>query len=253
MGHLLHSPGYVLAGYAVYVLWLGLFFYLLGAGLRGRLGGLKALAAYVCIIAAVGGLRTFWEFRFTDNSLAYAVRYWTTEFLLVSSAFLLICTFFRRAALGGAPRLWPHIRVMLFSIFFLTGAVAFFVVLHHHARFFPFFVLEFAQDLYFVCMVLTTMLYLMMLQHDAADDQLGLLVAGLGIYYAGAAASLALVHLAHLSSQARVIYAYLGQLPELGMILTWFYAAARVPYRVAAREVRRAPRPARVGQLVEIS
>ena len=69
---------------------------------------------------------------------------------------------------------------------------------------FTLFIIEFNQNLYFTCLVLNTLLYILLQQIDSADDELGLLVCGVGIQFAGPAATLALLtlttgeHFAHI-------------------------------------------------------
>ncbi len=57
------------------------------------------------------------------------------------------------------------------------------------------FIVEFSQNLYFSCLVLNTLLYVMIQQLAIDDDELGLLVCGMGVQFAGEAACLALLHL----------------------------------------------------------
>jgi hypothetical protein len=240
-------------GYADEAIEATLLLYLAAAAIRGRWRGLAPIGAYMLVSVGVGIARELTFLHYGPLSRKYAICYWLTDFLIVLSVFLLICYFFRRASLGGAPHLWPHIRLLLLTVFVLTGAASYFIVASHHATFFPYFVLEFQQDLYFVCLVLTTMLYLLVVQFDSGDEQLGLLVAGLGIEYAGFAASLALFHVTGGGSLYQTAAGYLFPLCDIGMTLVWLYTAIRVPYRVAAREVRRAPEALPVGQLVRIS
>jgi len=92
---------------------------------------------------------------------------------------------------------------------------------------------EFEQNLYFTCLVLNTLLYLLLQQTHSADEELGLLVCGLGIQFAGPAASFALVHLTSGEAYATSLNHFLGQLCTMGMLLTWFYAVAWMPKRAS--------------------
>jgi hypothetical protein len=118
----------------------------------------------------------------------------------------------------------------------LTAAVSFFIISRHGAHFFPYFVIEFQQDLYFICLVLTTMLYLLVLQYDTGDEQVGLLACGLGMQFAGSAASFALVHITGGQALYGALAGYLPPLCDMGMVLVWLYTAARVPKSLGARE-----------------
>jgi hypothetical protein len=239
-------------GYADYSIEVGLLVFLAFLALRGRGRGLVAILGYMSASVGVAALRGLALWRYGFNSPVYAAWYWATDFVIVSAVFLLICYFFRRASLEGAPKFWPHVRLMLFAVFVLTAAVASFIILHSHTQFYPYFILEFQDDVYFVCLVLATMLYLLVVQYVPADDQLGLLVAGLGIQCAGCAASLALFHVTGGGALYGVLVGFLIPLCDIGMTLIWLYTALRVPYRVAARKAQRAPRTLPVGQFAHI-
>jgi hypothetical protein len=71
------------------------------------------------------------------------------------------------------------------------------------------------------------MLYILMQQIETADDELGLLVSGVGIQFAGPAASLALLHLTLGHASSKFLVQLIMPLCTLGMLLTWFYAVGR--------------------------
>jgi len=65
-----------------------------------------------------------------------------------------------------------------------------------------------------------------MLQYvESTDEQLGLLVCGMGIQFAGPTAGLALVHIA----SAYRLFDHVGPVCTLGMLLIWIYAVRRFP------------------------
>ncbi len=242
----------VILGFLDYGSEILLLGYLLFRVLSRRSRGLSAIAAYMAASLAVGGTRLYAASHFGARSDQYGDIYWLTDFLLVLSVFLLICYFFRRACKGGAPRLWPHVRLMLSLVFFLTAVVSLSIVYYHEKGFYPYFVLEFQQDLYFVCLVLATMLYLLLVQYSPGDDQLGLLVCGLGIQCAGCAAPLALYHVLGSTPVTGAISGYIIPLSDIGMALVWFYTSVRVPWRVTERARRRARKALPVEQLAHI-
>ncbi len=225
-------------GYADYALEVGVLVYILLKVVRRPGSGLFGVAAYLLASVAVGSARLAVAFHWGPQSRQYALCYWLTDYWIVFCAFLLVGSFFRRACLAKSVELWRHVRLMLASVFVLTGLVAYATILHHHQGFFPFFVLEFQQDLYFVLLVLITMLYLMLQRFEPADDQLGLLVSGLGIELAGFAACLALVYVAGGQALYGVVAGYVMPLCDIGMVLLWFYTAARVPKAVPAMEAQ---------------
>jgi hypothetical protein len=86
------------------------------------------------------------------------------------------------------------------------------------------FIIEFSQNLYFTCLVLNTLLYIMLQQIESVDDELGLLVCGVGIQFAGPAATLALLHLTAGNDFTQPLNSVVMPLTTLGMLLTWSYA-----------------------------
>ena len=69
-----------------------------------------------------------------------------------------------------------------------------------------------------------------MLHHiNSADHQLELLVCGVGIQFAGPAATLALVHLTHGGRFAKLLAYQTIPLCTLGMLLVWAYTIVYVP------------------------
>jgi hypothetical protein len=166
--------------------------------------------------------------------------YWSTDFLLVISAFLLVCLFFRRACLRE-EKMWAFVRLLLPFTFILVIAISSAAFLHHYRHlFFTYFIIEFNQNLYFSCLVLNTLLYLLLQYIESTDDQLGLLVCGMGIQFAGPAATLALVHLTEGESFARSLNSFIMRVCTLGMLLVWAYAIVHVrdkAIQVAGRDV----------------
>ena len=160
-------------------------------------------------------------------SRQYFYVYWSTDFLLVISAFLLVCLFFRRACLHE-EKMWRFVRLLLLFVFILVLGISGLSFSRNYSHLFTYFIIEFNQNLYFTCLVLNTLLYLLLQQIDSADDQLGLLVCGVGIQFAGPAATLALVHLTTGEGFAQSLASFVMPLCTLGMLLVWAYAIVRV-------------------------
>ncbi len=238
--YILGIPGHVILGYADCVVELGVLIYLLARVLRGHAHGLLGVTAYMLASVGVGGLRVYSAFHWGAQSRQYALCYWLTDCAVVFAVFLLIASFFRRACAEQAKSSWRYVRLMLLLVFVLTGGVAYISIVRHHATLFPFFVIEFDQDIYFVCLVLATLLYLLLQQLRSADDQLGLLVSGLGLGVSAYVASLALFYVSGRALPYGVLTGYVSPLCDIGMVAVWFYAAARVPKPVSATEARRA-------------
>jgi len=161
------------------------------------------------------------------RSKQYSSVYWTTDFLLVIVAFLLVCLFFRRACFQQ-EKLWRFVRLLLFFSFVIVVGISGVSLLNHYGEFSPSYVAEFSQNMYFTCLVLNTLLYLMLQQLESTDDQLGLLVCGVGIQFAGPAASMALYHLTTGERFAGALTGFALPVCTLGMLLVWAYAIVRV-------------------------
>lgn len=217
--------------YACYLLELGLVLCLLRWG-RGRRG--VGLTLFLAAMLVVGVVRTVALYRFGVGSLQYAYSYWVTDVFLVLGAFLLVCSFFRQAC-AHQEKLWPLLRFLLVSTFILTAGISFLALSRNYTHLFTRFIVEFQQNLYFTCLVINTLLYILIQQFQTADDELSLLVCGLGIQFAGPAANFALMYLTPGGHYAGSLLTHLFPLCTLGMLLTWFYALARMPKKAAVR------------------
>ena len=141
--------------------------------------------------------------------------------------------------------MWHFLCPMLAFVFILVLGLSFFSLLNNYHNLFSRFIVEFQQNLYFTCLVLTTLLYILLQQRQSADEELILLVTGMGIQFAGPAANFALVFLTPGQRFASNLYTYIGPLCTLGMLLIWFYAVARLPEAVHIR--------ARAGEVGEMA
>jgi len=214
-----------LLGYGSCILEAVLLVYLL---VRGYAKPLWELVLYLAMSVGVAGSRSVTLAKYGLTSPQYGNCYWTTDLLLVLAAYVLIASFFRRAC-SHNQEMWQFVRLLLAAVLFAIGAVSYFSLSNHQGKLFSFFIVEFSQNLYFASLVLTTLLYLMTLRMDIADERLGMLVCGLGIEFAGPAAGLALIYLSRGAEISRVIGVYFFPLCDIGMILTWFYAISRIP------------------------
>jgi len=210
--------------YACIAIEAGLILYLARSGELKRGSG---AALYLLSLLVAGWLRASILHKYGLTSRQYFYVYWSTDFLLVSSAFLVMCSFFRRAC-RGEDKLWGFVRFLLGFIFVLVVGFSALSISRNYSGLFPNFVYEFNQNLYFTCLVLNTLLYLLLQHIDSVDDQLGLLVCGVGIQFAGPAATLALVNLTAGERFAQSLGSSVMRLCTLGMLLVWAYAFIRV-------------------------
>jgi len=212
---------------------------------RYRWKRLREVGIYVaCLFLTDSVSRAYVLYRYGFNSPQYAYFFWLTDVLLTLAAFLLVCAFFRRASLQE-KKMWHTLHPMLVFVFILVLGLSFVSLSHNYHNLFSRFIVEFQQNLYFACLVLTTLLYLLLQQRQSADEQLILLVTGMGIQFAGPAANFALVYLTPGQRFASNLYTYIGPLCTLGMLLTWFYAVAWLPEAVPMR--------ARAGEVGEMA
>jgi len=169
---------------------------------------------------------------FGQRSAEYFYFYWLSDVVLALGAFLLVCAFFYRAC-AREEKMWQILRLALVAVFVLVlGYSALSLTTRYTQLYTTTFIIEFSQNLYFTCLVLNTMLYVMMQQFAIDDDELGLFVCGLGMQFAGEAANLALYHLVSHDSFARHFFGFLNPLFTLGMLLIWIYAVVKLPRTV---------------------
>ncbi len=205
---------------------------------HGRWRRLKGLCLYVTLLFGLDGVaRSAVLNYFGWDSSQFRYFYWLTDVVLALGAFLLTCGFFRRAC-AREEKLWFFVRKVLVFVFVLVIAVSALVLTRHYSKLFTYFIIEFSQNLYFSCLILNTMLYVMIQQLAIDDDELGLLVCGMGVQFAGEAAFLALFTLTAGDSFARDLIPFLSPACTLGMLLTWIYAITKTTQAAPAREQR---------------
>jgi len=206
---------------------------------KGSWKRLPALWAYLFAFLVIDGVaRRYVLYHYGIKSNAYIYCYWLTDAALALGLFLLICTFFQRAC-ANERKLWPFLRLFLAFVFVLVLGMSAHTLSRNYENLFSRFIYEFNQNLYFTCLVLNTLLFIMMQQIENADDELQMLVCGLGLQFAGPAANFALMFLtpdnttAH--GYAKLLFAFASPLCTLGMLLTWFYAVVKMPKPATAR------------------
>ena len=205
-----------------------------------RRGQLAGVSLYLSCLLGTGLGRRLALSTYGWTSPQYSYVYWTTDFLLVIAAFLLVCYFFRRACLYQ-DKLWRFVRLLLCFSFVLVAGISGLSFVSHYGRLSLPYAIEFSQDLYFACLVLNTLLYLMLQQIESTDDQLGLLVCGVGIQFAGPTATMALYHLTTGQRFAAFLTSYTVRMCTLGMLAVWAYAVLHVSDRVSQVTPRRNP------------
>ena len=210
--------------YAVYLLEVCVLVCLL---IRRKGRRLASVTSYLTLLFITDVIvRQYVLHRYGFGSPQYSKWFWLTDVLLALAAFLLVCAFFRRACLRE-EEMWHYLRFLLPCVFVLVALVSGLSLSQNFSHLYSRFIVEFGQNLYFTCLVLNTMLYVLIQHIETADDELGLLVSGLGIQFAGSAASLALLHLTLGHASSKFLVQLIMPLCTLGMLLTWFYAVGR--------------------------
>ena len=120
--------------------------------------------------------------------------------------------------------MWNLVRLFLLFVFVLVVGVSGLCFSRNYNNLFTDFIIEFNQDLYFACLVLNTLLYLLLQYIESIDDQLVLLVCGVGLQFAGPAASLALLHITRSEPFVQSLTRSFMPLCSFGMLLVWAYA-----------------------------
>jgi hypothetical protein len=217
---------------------VGLLLYVIA---RRRLRSYLAPVAYVTLILAADFARYFVLFRVGASTRLYYYTYWLTDYCLALGSFLLVCALFRRAC-RNEEKIWGIVRPMLPMTFILVlGISVFSLPRSYKAIYSRGFINGFEQNLYFTCLVLVTLLYILIQQTQSADDELGLLVTGMGIQFAGPTATFALTSLLPDQKLGPLLLAYFSPLCNLLMFVTWFYVFVRLPKHAKVGFEEKAP------------
>lgn len=207
--------------YPIYGLEVGLLGVMMWRGQWKRHVGVFVYLALLVALDALARPLAVHHYGYVSRQFYYI--YWLSNTLLQLGAFLLICSFFKTAC-AGRGNWWAVMRLALPSVFVLVVGI---VVWRNYQHLFSDFLFTFEQYLYFACLVLNTLLFVMIQYAEVADDNLHLFVCGLGLQFAGPAAGMALVVVAGTSFQNLAFLT--DQICTFGMLMTWLHALRRVP------------------------
>ena len=184
-----------------------------------------ALTTYMLCALAVGCGQYLVIRKSGVSSNHYWYFYYYTSSLLTILMYFVIVQFYEQAF--AELRVNQYVRGGALFLLISTALFSYLVVRHNTDRLTTDFVVELGQNLYFVGVVLTYMLWAAILHLKETRTRLIQLVLALGIYFSGNAGSYALRHLfPDLQS------AFLQWLPPLfGALLplAWLYTFLRVP------------------------
>ena len=209
--------------YAGYLLEVALFLYILLWGQGRRLFGVCLYLASLLLVDSF--VRPYTLAVYGKPSVQYYYVYWLSDVLLTLGAFLLIC-FFCRRAFYKEHKLWHQLRRTLIYMFVLVVIVSCASLYKNYSH--KHFMDEFQQNLYFSCLVLNTLLYIKMQSMRTRDEELVLLVCGMGVQFAGPAACLAFGYLTR-GHHPESMFSYVTQFCNSGQLLIWLYAIVGAP------------------------
>ncbi|MGO9272807.1 MAG: hypothetical protein ACLQOO_21650 [Terriglobia bacterium] len=227
------TNGLQYAGYLFQALLLGV---LVARGHLKRLAGLCLYLGLFLLLDAAARLYTL--LHYGRGSRQYFYVYWLTDVVLTVLAFALVCAFFRRAC-ADDEKMWHQLRPVLGFVFLLLAAISYLMIanrLHNYTELY-YWIYQFQQNTYFACLVLTTLLYIMIQRSEVRDEELAMLVCGMGIQFAAPTAGLAGdALLPRFNHQSMVFFlSHLDQLCMLGMLFTWWYAITKLSHEATVR------------------
>ena len=175
-------------------------------------------------VLTVGRFVVFWKYGFFSLQYRY--------FYFYSDAFLTICLYF--ALMGLYSHVFKemgvhkHLRMGALLLLALTSWFTYQVLVNSSASLMSktHFVVELSQNLYFVGLVLTYLLWGAVMKLRETRTQLIQLVSALGVYFSAFAANYALHNL---SPGHSTVWTYLPQILALWLPLAWAYTFAKVP------------------------
>lgn len=184
----------------------------------------------VCFLTNVGRFKILSSYGL--NSVEYAYFYYYSDLLLIIGLFFALISLYSQVFEEmGAEK---YVRFGAVLLLLGTSIVSFAIVEQSSGRIVSRLVVEVAQNLYFVGLVLTYLLWGAILKVRETRAQLVQVVLSLGLYFSVFAASCAL---RNLYPSLHSVWPYLMPIADCILPLTWAYAFWRVPE--AARMVPR--------------
>jgi hypothetical protein len=178
----------------------------------------------VAALLTIGRFIIFWNYGFLSLEYRY--------FYFYSDAILTICLYF--ALMGLYSHVFQemgvhrYLRAGALLLLALTCGFTYKVLANSSANLVNKFVVELSQNLYFVGLVLTYLLWGAVMKLRETRTQIIQLVSALGVYFSAFAGSYAFHNLSagHINV---VLWTYLPQLLALWLPLAWAYTFAKIP------------------------
>jgi hypothetical protein len=187
------------------------------------------LYLFASLLLSLGRLFVFLRYGFTSHEYFY--------FYYYSDAFLTVCLYL--ALMGLYKHVFDEMGVSRYlrvgALLLLAGTALFSyqVVINSSHKMLTRFVVELSQNLYFVGVVLTYVLWGVVLKMHETRARLIHLVLGLGVYFSAFAANYAM---RNLYPQFSMVWMYVPPLMAIWLPASWAYTFWRIP-----EEARLAP------------
>jgi hypothetical protein len=185
----------------------------------------RYLALNIYMLGSLGvTILRFWVFsHYGFASAEYLYFYYYSEALLTVVLYFALITLY--SFVLGELQTGQSIRLAAIVLLAGTAFFSYLVIQQSTDRMLTRFVVELSQNLYFVGLVLTYLLWGAILKLRETRTQLIQLVLSLGLYFSAFAATYAL---RNLSPNLHMIAQYIGQLIALSLPLAWAYTIWRV-------------------------
>ena len=183
------------------------------------------IVVYMLCAALVQGTQFIYLLKYGITSRQYYFAYYYLENVLTLLLFFVVIQLCHRVfALIGASR---YVRVAAALLVTGTALISYFVIRGHREHMTKDFVIQFGQDIYFVGVVLTYLLWVVILRLRNRPARLTQVVLALGIYFGATAVVYALRNLFPALENGFFLYG----LPISGLWLpvAWTYTFLRTP------------------------
>ncbi len=185
----------------------------------------STLNLYMAAAFVVTVGRYFIFARYGLSSPQYSYFYWYSDSLLTLFLFFALMNLY--AHVFSEMGVHSYLRFGALLLLGLTAWFSYGVVAQSGPRLLTRFVVELSQNLYFVGVVLTYLLWGAMMKLRETRTRLIQLISALGIYFSGLAANYALFNMYH--QYQRQIWQFIPPVMAIWLPLAWSYTFLKVP------------------------
>jgi hypothetical protein len=162
---------------------------------------------------------------FGTSSVVYAYFYFYSDALLTILLYWIVIHFYQQAF--DELKVNRYIRGGAVALLLFTAVFSYFTVRRNQDHLTDRFVIELSQNLYFVGVVLTYLLWGTILKLKETRARLVQFVLALGIYFSGSAVAYALRNILH--GSADMLLAWIPSIMCIWLEVAWVYAFVKVP------------------------